>query len=114
VDFHVKDLVIPGRIPFFWWIPLPEASNSRRNNLLTVHVYSFCEKEISIFMIASTFFMLNFSDVSGIYVIFLLAITFLMQISLMFGILSYFVLLAGTFLMPNCSNVRRNKTFSDR
>jgi hypothetical protein len=37
-----------------------------------------------------------------------------MQISLMCGILSYFVLLAGTFLMPNSSNVRRNKNFSDR
>jgi hypothetical protein len=37
-----------------------------------------------------------------------------MKISLMCGILSYFVLLAGTFLMPNCSNVRRNKKFSDR
>jgi hypothetical protein len=58
--------VIPGGIPFFWWIPRPEAGNSRWNNLLTVQVYSFREKEICIFMIASTFFMLNFSDVSGI------------------------------------------------
>jgi hypothetical protein len=82
--------VIPGGIPFLRWIPCPEAGNSRRNNLLTVHVYSFCEKEIFIFMISSTF---------------------LMQISLMCGILSYFVQLPGTFLMPNYSIVRRNKKF---
>jgi hypothetical protein len=105
VDFHIKDLVIPSGILFLRWIPRPGAHNSR---------YSFRKKGILILLIASTFYMLNFSDVSGIEVIFLLAITFLMQISVMCVTLSYFVLLAGTFLMPNFNKVRSNKKSSDR
>jgi hypothetical protein len=66
VEFRDKDLAIPGGIPFLWGIPHPETGNARRNNLLTVQVCSFCEKEICIFLIASTFFMLNFSDVTVI------------------------------------------------
>jgi hypothetical protein len=41
-----------------------------------------------------------------------IASTFLLQISVMCATFIYFLLLAGTFLKPNCSNVRKNKTFS--
>jgi hypothetical protein len=62
VNFHVKDLVIPGGIPLPRWIPHLGACNSHQNNLsllYTVQVYSFCEVEIWVFLIDSTFFMLH-------------------------------------------------------
>jgi ATP/ADP translocase len=83
VDFHVQNLAIPAGIPFYSGNLFQDLIIPSGITFLTVQVYASVRRKFAFIFIA-----------------------------VMCATLSYFLLLAGTFLLPNCSYVQKNKKSS--